>query len=51
LSGLIIEHLEAIPRAGTSVLIEQYPIEVVQVQENRVRVARLLPRLNKKASE
>ncbi len=51
LSGLIIEHLEAIPRAGTSILIDQHPIEVVQVQENRVRVARLMPRLSSRAVE
>ncbi|MDX1901124.1 MAG: HlyC/CorC family transporter [Gammaproteobacteria bacterium] len=45
LSGLIIEYLEAIPRAGTCVRIKNYPIEVVHMQDNRVKVARLFPSL------
>lgn len=45
LSGLIIEYLEAIPRAGTSVRIANYPIEIVQVEENRVKTARVFPPL------
>lgn len=44
LGGLVVEFLEAIPRAGTCVMIRRYPIEVVHVQGNRVRVARLFPR-------
>lgn len=45
LSGLVIEFLEAIPRAGTSVKIRSYPIEVVHMHENRIKVARIFPRL------
>lgn len=45
LGGLVIETLEAIPRAGTSVLVRQYPVEVIQVQKNRIRVIRIFPRL------
>lgn len=44
LSGLIIEYLEAIPRAGTCVMIANYPIEIMRVEENRVKAARIFPR-------
>lgn len=43
LNGLILEHLEAIPRAGIGMRIHGYPIEIVQVQKNRVKVARIFP--------
>ena len=45
LSGLITEHLEALPRPKTGVLIAGYPIEIVEVRANRVKVARIFPRL------
>jgi Mg2+/Co2+ transporter CorB len=45
LNGLILEHLEMIPEPGTSVLIEGYPIEIVQTKGNAVKTARLSPRL------
>lgn len=45
LNGLIIEYLEAMPLAGTCVRIADYPIEIVHVKENRVKVARIFPRL------
>lgn len=45
LSGLIVEHLEAIPRAGICLKISGHPIEIVQVEENQVKVARVFPRL------
>lgn len=41
LSGLIIEYLEAIPRAGTCVKIADHPIEIMRVEENRIIVARI----------
>ena len=41
LNGLILEHLETIPEPGTSVLIAGYPIEIVQVADNAVRVVRI----------
>lgn len=43
LNGLIVEYLEAIPHAGLCVLIQQYPIEIVSVKNNRVKVARIFP--------
>lgn len=45
LNGLIVEHLEALPQAATAMLIVGYPIEVVQVRENRVKLARVFPKL------
>lgn len=46
LNGLIIEFLEAMPRNGTCVKIANCPIEIVDVQENRVKVARVFPPLS-----
>jgi Mg2+/Co2+ transporter CorB len=43
LNGLILEQLEAIPETGTSLLIAGYPMEILQVQDNAVRVARIYP--------
>ncbi len=44
-NGLILEQMESIPQPGTSVLIDGYPIEVVQIHKNAVRTARISPRL------
>ncbi|TNF87393.1 MAG: HlyC/CorC family transporter [Gammaproteobacteria bacterium] len=41
LNGLILEHMEFIPEAGTSVKISGYPIEIMQVKNNMVKTARL----------
>jgi Mg2+/Co2+ transporter CorB len=43
LNGLILEQLESIPDTGTSLLINRYPVEVLQVQDHAVRVARIYP--------
>ena len=45
INGLILEHMQSIPEPGTSVLIDGYPIEVVQIQNNAVRTVRMSPRL------
>ncbi len=47
LSGLIIEYLEAIPVEGVCVRIEDYPIEIMRVQDNRVKTARVFPPFSK----
>lgn len=44
LNGLILETLETIPQPNTSVLIEGYPLEVVQSTRNAVKVVRVRPR-------
>jgi Mg2+/Co2+ transporter CorB len=43
LNGLILEHLETIPEAGVSLKIAGLPVEIVQVQDRRVKTARILP--------
>ena len=45
LNGLIVEHLETLPRTGVAILIAGYPIEIIQVKDNRVKLARVFPRL------
>ena len=42
LNGLIIEYLERIPAPGTCLKIGDYPIEIVESDENRVQTARIL---------
>lgn len=44
LNGLILEHLEAMPEAGVSVMIAGYPTEIIQVQDRMVKTARIYPR-------
>ncbi|AJD47258.1 hypothetical protein S7S_04180 [Isoalcanivorax pacificus W11-5] len=41
LNGLILEHLQNIPESSTSLRIEDYLIEVMQVKDNMVKTARL----------
>ncbi len=46
-NGLIIEQLEDMPQTGTSVLIAGYPVEIMQIQENAVKTARIAPEKRK----
>lgn len=46
-NGLVLEHLESIPEAGTSLLIAGYPIEIVQVSANAVKTARVKPAMRR----
>jgi Mg2+/Co2+ transporter CorB len=41
INGLILEHMEFIPDAGTSLKINDYAIEVMQVKNNMVKTVRL----------
>ena len=43
LNGLILEHLQDIPEAGTSVKIAGCPMEIIQTQDRVVKVVRLFP--------
>ena len=47
INGLIIEYLETIPEPGTSLLLEGYPIEILQTLDNSVKVVRINPRRRK----
>jgi Mg2+/Co2+ transporter CorB len=48
LNGVILEYLEAIPEPGTTVLIANYPLEVVQTTGNAVKTVRIAPRLKRR---
>ena len=43
LNGLIVEYLQTLPEAGTSLMIEGYPIDIIQIQDNVVKIARIRP--------
>ncbi|AHK78348.1 hypothetical protein M911_03220 [Ectothiorhodospira haloalkaliphila] len=45
LNGMLLEYLETIPDANTSVLIDRYPIEIVHVKSNAIKTVRVSPRL------
>ncbi len=46
LNGLLTEYLESIPEPGTSVKITEHPVEIVQMQGNMIKTARIWPQLN-----
>jgi Mg2+/Co2+ transporter CorB len=45
LNGLITETLESLPVEGLCLLIGGYPIEVIQMKDNAVKLARIFPRI------
>jgi Mg2+/Co2+ transporter CorB len=49
LNGLILEQLEDIPEAGVSIKISGYPIEIIQVQHQRVKAAKIFIPLSQRA--
>ncbi|WP_100641977.1 HlyC/CorC family transporter [Alteromonas facilis] len=55
LSGLVIEYLEEIPENNVSLRLSGYPIEIVDLSENKVKTLRVMPELyrrpNQKAEE
>ena len=48
LNGLITEYLESIPKAGTSVRIAGYPIDIVQTASNTIKTIRIYPLMRQK---
>lgn len=44
INGLLIDYLETIPDAGTCCLIDTIPMEVVKVQDNRIKAVKIFPR-------
>lgn len=46
INGLILEFLQSIPEPGTSVLIDNYPIEIKQVTGNTVKTVKIEPQIN-----
>jgi len=47
LNGLILEYLEVIPEAETTLLLENCPVEIVQMANNAVKTVRICPALKK----
>ena len=47
LNGLVIEYLETIPEAGTSLLVAGYPVEIVQSTGNAIKTARIKPEMRR----
>jgi Mg2+/Co2+ transporter CorB len=45
INGLLLEQLEDIPEAGTSILVAEHPVEILQVQNRMVKVVRILPKV------
>lgn len=45
LNGLIMEYLEMIPDANTSLLLDGHPVDVVQIRENRIKTVCIHPPL------
>jgi len=43
LSGLIVEYLEDIPDSNLSLRIAGYPIEVIEIKENMVKLVKVIP--------
>jgi Mg2+/Co2+ transporter CorB len=43
LNGLIVEYLETIPDAGTSLRLNDYAIDILQTGDNAVKTVRLRP--------
>jgi Mg2+/Co2+ transporter CorB len=41
INGLILEHLEIIPESGTSLKINDFPLEIMQVKNNMVKTVRI----------
>ena len=46
LNGLILELLETIPAASTCLKVNGYPIEIIDIDGNRIRTARIGPRVD-----
>ncbi|HEB98352.1 MAG TPA: CBS domain-containing protein, partial [Thiotrichales bacterium] len=51
LNGLILEHMETIPEPGTTLLIANYPVDIVKIEDNAVKTARIHPRLDRKPEQ
>ncbi len=46
INGLLLEQLEDIPESGTSLIVAEHPIEILQVQDRMVKVVRILPKVD-----
>jgi Mg2+/Co2+ transporter CorB len=49
LNGLILEHLEDIPESHLSVQVSGHPMEIVELEENRIKLVKVFPKPAKKS--
>ena len=49
INGLILEFMEDIPETGVSIQIAGYPIEIVEVKDNKVSLAKIAAQVEQKA--
>jgi len=45
INGLILEIMEDIPEGGVSILVSGYPIEIIDVKDNKVSYAKIHPKI------
>ena len=45
LSGLVVEYLEEIPENNVSLRLDGYPVEIVDISENKIKTLRVMPSL------
>ncbi|MBK1717619.1 CNNM domain-containing protein [Thiocystis violacea] len=43
LNGLILEYMETIPEPGTSLKLQEHPMEIIQTADNAVRTVKIVP--------
>ena len=51
LNGIILEHMESIPQAGTGLRLAGYPMEILQIKSNMVKSVRIWPDLFEEVKE
>ncbi|MDW6093790.1 HlyC/CorC family transporter [Vibrio rhizosphaerae] len=49
LNGLILEHLEDIPQTQLSINVAQHAMEIIDVEENRIKLVKVFPNKAKKS--
>jgi Mg2+/Co2+ transporter CorB len=50
LNGLILEHLEEIPQTQLSLRVANHAMEIIEVEENRIKLVKVYPNKSKKIS-
>ena len=46
LNGVVLEHLESVPEAGSVIVLNNHPVEILSVEDNRVTQVRVDPAIN-----
>ena len=50
LNGLITEYMEMIPETGTSLLLDNHPVDIVQIKDNMIKTVRIHKRLENEST-